>query len=303
MVERVAVSPVNTVLVTGESGTGKDLVARAVHAASHRARAPFVNITCCALPESLLESELFGHEAGAFASAVHQKRGLFEIADGGTVFLDEIAEMPASIQAKLLRFVEERAFRRVGGTKDLHADVRVIASTHRDLASEVSAGRFRGDLYYRLRVVPVHLPPLRERHGDVALLAAYFIAQFSSIFGKNVRGIEPVGLAALEQYDWPGNVRELKHALEHAVLIAEHEYLGSEECRRPPTSSGTFVTFRLPREGVVLAQLERSLVLQALEVTGWNQVRASRLLGLNRDQIRYRIEKFGLSRSRGGHAA
>jgi len=293
MIERVAASPVSTVLLTGESGTGKDVVARAIHHASLRARRAFINITCSALPENLLESELFGHEAGAFTSATRQKKGLFELAEGGTVFLDEIAEMTPGLQAKLLRFIEERAFRRVGGTRDVRVDVRVVAATNRDLPGEVAAGRFREDLYYRLRVVPIHLPPLRERTEDIGSLADHFIAEFSRLFGKRISGLERSAVDALQLHPWPGNVRELKHTLERAVLLAEGNLLTAVDCgARSRRSSAP--AFRLPPEGLVLEQLERSLLEQALDVAKWNQVQAGKLLGLNRDQVRYRIEKFGL---------
>jgi two-component system, NtrC family, response regulator AtoC len=294
-IQRVAASPVNTVLLTGESGSGKDVAARAIHEASPRARRPFVNITCSALPENLLESELFGHEAGAFTSASRQKRGLLEEADGGTVFLDEIAEMTPVLQAKLLRFLEERAFRRVGGTRDLRVDVRVVAATHRDLPLEVAERRFRQDLFYRLRVVALQMPALRERREDIEVLASHFIAEFNAAFGRQVCGLLPAARDQLLQYDWPGNVRELKHAIEQGVLLAEGDRLTLENCglapSAPPAPRRGFV---LPPGGIVLADLEQSLVVQALEAAEWNQVRAGRLLGLNRDQIRYRIEKFGL---------
>jgi two-component system response regulator AtoC len=294
MIERVATNPVSTVLLTGESGTGKDVTARSIHQASSRAHRTFMNITCSALPEDLLESELFGHEAGAFTSATHRKKGLLELADGGTAFLDEIGEMTPRLQAKLLRFIEERAFRRVGATKDQRVDVRVIAATNRDLPLEVAAGRFREDLFYRLRVVPIHLPPLRERLADVEALASHFLEEFNVLFGKGLRGLSEAAVLRLREHDWPGNVRELKHTLERAVLLAEGEYVTAADCG-PARSDSTDCTFRLPPGGLVLEQLERSLLDQALRASGWNQVRAGELLGLNRDQVRYRIEKFGLS--------
>ncbi len=295
LLAKLAGSPVSTVLLTGESGTGKDLVARTLHYVSSRTRHPFIHITCSALPENLLESELFGHEAGAFAGATRQKKGLLELAEGGTVFFDEIAEMAPSLQAKLLRFIEDRAFRRVGGTSDISVDVRVIAATNRDLTEAVEEGSFRGDLFYRLQVVPVHLPPLRERKGDVEQLALHFLERFSAAFEKLVNGIEPLALALLESYRWPGNVRELKHAIERAVLLTEGPELRRGDFVMVQSASQP-VSFRLPPNGIVLEELERDLVRQALETTGWNQARAGKLLGLNRDQIRYRIEKFGLSR-------
>ena len=296
LLRRIASSPASTVLLTGESGTGKDLAAKAVHYGSARAAAPFVNVTCSAIPETLLESELFGHERGAFTDAKGLKQGLLEQADGGSVFLDEIGEMSLLLQAKLLRFLEEKAFRRVGGSADIRVDVRVIAATNRNLEDAVRAGRFREDLYYRLRVLPVALPPLRERTGDVALLAARFVEGFNREFGKKVRGLAPDARAALDAYPWPGNVRELRNVLERAVLLAEGDLLRAEDVSilapPAPLASG----FELPAGGVALETLEKDLVVQALKRSGGNQTRAGKLLGLNRDQIRYRIEKFGLER-------
>ncbi len=294
LLRKIAASPSSTVLLTGESGTGKDLAAKAVHFGSARAAGPFLNITCSAIPETLLESELFGHEKGAFTDAKGQKKGLLEQADGGSAFLDEIGELAPVLQAKLLRFLEEKAFRRVGGSADLHVDVRVIAATNRNLEDAVREGRFREDLYYRLRVLPVELPPLRERDGDVMLLASHFVDGFNREFKKSIRGFVPDARAALETYPWPGNVRELRNVLERAVLLAEHDLLEREDVLAlapSPLSAG----FRLPAGGLDLEQLERDLVAQALKRSGGNQTKAGKLLGLNRDQIRYRIEKFGLA--------
>ena len=303
-IRRIAPSPVTTVLITGESGTGKDVAARAIHQASRRVDNPFVNITCSALPESLLESELFGHEAGAFTSASRQKRGLLEAAHGGTVFLDEIAEMTPALQAKLLRFCEERRFRRVGGTQDIHVDVRVVAATHRDIPAAVAEGTFRQDLYYRLRVVSVDMPALREHKEDIAQLAPHFTSYFAQLFGRPVKGLLPETLAILLRHDWPGNVRELKHLIEQGVLLANGEYLAPEDCPIARNHDSGLHAFNLPPGGVVLAELEERLVAQALEATRWNQVQAGKLLGLNRDQIRYRIEKYGLVKRNGdGRAA
>jgi len=223
LLERVAASPASTVLLTGETGTGKDLVAKAIHYHSDRASRPFVNITCSALPEQLLESELFGHERGAFTDARQQKRGLFETADGGTVFLDEIGEMTPGLQSKLLRFLEEKTFKRVGGLADIRVDVRVIAATNRNLEEEVKAGKFREDLFYRLQVMPIVLPALRERRGDVLLLANFYINRYNSEFRKRVKGLTPDAQALLEQYRWPGNVRELRNAIERAMLLADKD--------------------------------------------------------------------------------
>ncbi len=296
LLRKIAVSPASTVLLTGESGTGKDLAAKVIHYESNRADGVFQNITCSALPESLLESELFGHERGAFTDAKHQKPGLLEQADGGTVFLDEIGEMTPALQAKLLRFLEEKTFRRVGGTTDLRVDVRVVAATNRNLEEAVQSGRFREDLYYRLRVLPVTLPPLRERTGDVAVLASHFVAQFAREFKKGVWGLTADAVRRLEAHGWPGNVRELKNAVERAVLLAEGERLVPDDFPLGGVAGSGADGFRLPPGGVDLEQVERDLVVQALRRTGGNQTQAARLLHLNRDQIRYRIDKFGLEK-------
>jgi DNA-binding NtrC family response regulator len=294
LIARVASSPASTVLLTGETGTGKDLAAKAIHYSSSRSSRSFVNITCSALPEQLLESELFGHERGAFTDARQQKRGLFETADGGTVFLDEIGEMTPGLQAKLLRFLEEKTFKRVGGLGDIRVDVRVIAATNRDLEREVKAGKFREDLFYRLQVMPIALPSVRERRGDVVVLANYFIDQFNREFRKRVRGLSPAATTLLEQYQWPGNVRELRNAIERAMLLSDREYLEPQDFTLTRTVSPT--EFKLPPEGVNLEEVERQLLVQALERAGGNQTHAAQLLGINRDQVRYRIEKFGLAR-------
>jgi DNA-binding NtrC family response regulator len=298
LLQKIAASPASTVLLTGESGTGKDLAAKIIHYASERASRPFMNITCSALPESLLESELFGHERGAFTGADRQKRGLLETADGGTVFLDEIGEMVPALQAKLLRFLEEKTFKRVGGSTDLRVDVRVIAATNRNLEEEVRRGRFREDLYYRLNVLPIALPPLRQRLEDIPLLINYYVDGYNTEFRKRIRRVHPSAMERLKTYGWPGNVRELRNAVERAMLLVEGDELTPEQFAM--TASGiTRISegVELPATGIDLEQLERSLVVQALERSGWNQTRAAMLLGLNRDQIRYRIEKFKLERA------
>jgi DNA-binding NtrC family response regulator len=291
---RVASSPASTVLLTGETGTGKDLAAKAIHYNSERRTRAFVNITCSALPEQLLESELFGHERGAFTDARTQKRGLFETADGGTVFLDEIGEMTPALQSKLLRFLEEKTFKRVGGLNDVRVDVRVVAATNRNLEEEVKANRFREDLFYRLQVMPIHLSPLRERKGDVQVLAAYFIERFNHEFRKRVKGLSPAAVEVLDQYQWPGNVRELRNAIERAMLLVDRDRLEPEDFTTL-TRTVSPTHFRLPPEGVNLEEVERQLLTQALDRAGGNQTQAAQLLGINRDQVRYRIEKFGLS--------
>lgn len=293
MLQRVARSPASTVLLTGESGTGKDLAAHAIHFGSSRADQPFMNITCTALPEALLESELFGHERGAFTDALQQKKGLLELADGGTVFLDEIGELATTLQAKLLRFLEEKSFKRVGGAVDLRVDVRVIAATNLDLRREVSRGKFREDLYYRLNVVPIRLPPLRERGTDIAALASFFIDRLNSEFHKSVVGVSAPAMRALTAYGWPGNIRELRNVIERAMLLAESNVLAPEDF---PSFSGpgNGNAVHLPAAGLKLDEVERELVTQALNRTHWNQTHAARLLGLNRDQVRYRIRKYRL---------
>jgi len=298
LLQKIAASPASTVLLTGESGTGKDLAAKVIHYASDRAARPFMNITCSALPEALLESELFGHERGAFTGADRQKRGLLESADGGTVFLDEIGEMVPGLQAKMLRFLEEKTFKRVGGSADIHVDIRVIAATNRLLEDEVRQGRFREDLYYRLNVLPVVLPPLRGRPEDLPLLVNFYVDAYNTEFRKRVRGVSADAMTRLQTYGWPGNVRELRNAVERAMLLVEGDVLTLEQF--PVAASGLArLTERvdLPASGIDLEQLERSLVIQALERTGWNQTKAAALLGVNRDQIRYRIEKFKLEKS------
>jgi DNA-binding NtrC family response regulator len=297
LLARIAASRASTVLLTGETGTGKDLAAKAIHYNSDRAARSFVNITCSALPEHLLESELFGHERGAFTDARQQKRGLFESADGGTAFLDEIGEMTPALQAKLLRFLEEKAFKRVGGLADIRVDVRVIAATHRDLEDDVKAGKFREDLFYRLQVMPIPLPPLRARRGDVPLLASYYVDLYNREFRKRVQGLRPAAMKLLEQYQWPGNIRELRNAIERAMLLMDREWLEPDDFTTLTRSVAT-AQFTLPPEGLKLEEVERQLLEQALERAGGNQTRAAQLLGINRDQVRYRIEKFGLQTTR-----
>jgi DNA-binding NtrC family response regulator len=297
LLQKIAASPASTVLLMGESGTGKDLAAKVIHYASDRAAKPFMNITCSALPEALLESELFGHERGAFTGADRQKRGLLESADGGTVFLDEIGEMVPGLQAKMLRFLEEKSFKRVGGSVDIKVDVRVVAATNRKLETEVKEGRFREDLYYRLNVLPIELPALRARPGDLPLLVNYYVDAYNQEFRKRVRGVEPNAMEALKSYGWPGNVRELRNVVERAMLLADGQTLTLGDFPVAAASPAKLTEqVDLPAAGIDLEQLERSLVVQALERSGWNQTKAAGMLGLNRDQIRYRVEKFKLEK-------
>jgi len=294
LLRRVATSPASTVLLTGESGTGKDLAAKVIHYNSDRVGALFMNVTCSALPEQLLESELFGYERGAFTGAKERKAGLFELAHRGTVFLDEVGEMPPSLQAKLLRFLEEKTFRRVGGSKDIRIDVRVIAATNRDLEASAATGEFREDLYYRLNVLHVRVPPLRERSGDVGLLAKYFVDRFNREFRKRVTQMTPEAVAVLDACPWRGNVRELRNVVERAMLLIDGDVL-EKDALELVNAGASKHSMMLPSGGIDLACLERDLVEQALRRSSGNQTRAAALLGLNRDQIRYRIDKFGFA--------
>ena len=301
LLHRIALSPASTVLIGGESGTGKDLAARAIHAASKRAKRPFVSINCSALPATLLESELFGHERGAFTDAKVRKQGLAEAADGGTLFLDEIGEMDLGLQAKLLHFLDDKSFRRVGGSTDIRVDVRVVAATNVDLAEAITANRFRKDLYYRLAVLLVELPPLRERGHDVVEIVEHLLAGFTHEFSIATRHLTREAEQWLCAQPWPGNVRELRNAVERVVLLSQQELLDVEDFTMVPAprvggSDGGDSRFELPPGGVDLALLERDLVVQALERTEGNITRAGRLLGLTRDQVRYRIDKFDLRR-------
>jgi two-component system, NtrC family, response regulator AtoC len=293
----VASSGASTVFLTGESGTGKDLVAKTIHYNSDRADHPFMNITCTAMAETLLESELFGYERGAFTDAKALKRGLLEVAHGGTVFLDEVGDMPLMLQAKLLRFLEERMFRRVGGVHDIEVDVRVIAATNRDIDKLIEEGKFREDLYYRLNIIPLRLVPLRQRGGDIMLLAKHYVARFSSEFRKPITEIRASAEQKLMSYTWPGNVRELRNALERAVLLSKHEYVDAEDLvlgRATEQTGEAIAGLQLPPGGVDLARVEEQLVRQALDRTGGNQTHAAALLSLSRDQLRYRLQKYGL---------
>lgn len=299
LIRRIAGSENATVLLLGESGTGKDMFARAIHYESRRVDGPFVNVTCTALPETLLESELFGYEKGAFTDARAQKKGLFEIAHGGTIFLDEIGDMPPLLQSKLLRVLEEKTFKRIGGTHDISVDVRVVAATHRDIDEAIRQGRFREDLYYRLSTVPVHIPPLRERAGDLALLTEHFLRVYSCEFHRDGTALAPEAMDKLHAYGWPGNVRELRNVIERAVLLAAGVEITAQDIVlgrlsiQPAAPAGRF-RFVLPREGCRVDDVERDFILQALERTGGNRTQAADLLGMTRDQIRYGVRKYGL---------
>jgi DNA-binding NtrC family response regulator len=297
LLAQVAASHAATVLLTGETGTGKALVAQALHDASERAARAFVQITCSTLPEQLLESELFGHERGAFTDARQQKRGLLEAADGGTVFLDEIGEMTLPLQAKLLRFLEDQTFRRIGGRQDIRVDVRIIAATHRNLPQDVRDGRFREDLYCRLNVMPIDVPPLRERREDIWPLTNHFIDRYNRDLRKRVRGISPDARGVLERHDWPGNVRELRNAIERGMLLIDGDWIEPADLALP-FEPHEQPQFQLPRDGVKLDDVARELLLQALTRARGNQARAGELLGISRDQVRYRLRKFGIGSRR-----
>jgi two-component system response regulator AtoC len=329
-VRKVAASEASTVLIQGESGTGKDLIAKAIHYESVRADKPLVAINCSAIPETLMEAELFGHERGAFTDAKAQKKGLFEIADGGTLFLDEIGEMSTYLQAKLLRVLEDQTIRRIGGVKDIGVDIRVIAASNRDLEQGVRDGTFRQDLFYRLSIIPVFIPPLRHRKEDILPLVEFFIDRYNFRFRKSVKGITPEARDLLLQYDWPGNVRELKNAIERAMILEESDFIRStylpiqvtgqpQAYENPvpvpvpegaaaetaamsnPTSaswralaSGKMIPMlELPKQGTSLEEVERELVGLALKQTGGNQTHAARLLDISRDALRYKMKKFG----------
>ncbi|MFW6330995.1 MAG: sigma-54 interaction domain-containing protein, partial [Gemmatimonadota bacterium] len=272
------------------------MLAQAIHRASRRGDGPFVNVTCSALAESVMESELFGHEKGAFTDARTMKRGLVELADGGTLFLDEIGELSLGLQGKLLRFIEEKTFRRVGGTKDLKVDARLIAATNRELDEEVEEGRFREDLYYRLRVFPIRLPPLRERQSDIPALVKTFIDEFNNQFGKRITGVAPEAMELLTSYRWPGNVRELRNLIERTVLLADGPVLEPEMLPAPirGRAAAPEPAVELGPEGLDIEELERSLLETALRRAEGNRTEAGRLLGMSRHQVRNRLKKFGM---------
>jgi PAS domain S-box-containing protein len=298
---RLATSEANTILIEGESGTGKDLIAQFIHYSSNRLSRPFIPVNCAAIPEALIESELFGHERGAFTDARSEKKGLFELANGGTLFLDEVGELTPSVQAKLLRVLEDQSFRRVGGVHDIEVDVRVIAATNRHLAKAVQQGHFRIDLFHRLSVIPIKLPPLRERPSDILPLATHFIRDYAVKYKSKVRGISRDAGDAMLAYGWPGNVRELRNVIERAVLVEESEalqlaniqfmsleFLDSEPLPPPPVSHAHDVAMSLKDS-------EKALVIRALAKAGGNQTKAARLLGITRDMLRYRVKKLGLN--------
>lgn len=301
MIARLAGSDTTTVLIEGESGSGKEVVARAVHFQSARADRPFLQVNCAALPEHLLESELFGHERGAFTDAHTQKRGLFESAEGGSVMLDEIGDLPPGGQAKLLRLLENKTFRRVGGVQELRTDVRVIAATNVDLEERVSDGRFRADLFFRLNVVRIVVPPLREHLEDVPTLTAHFIARFDQEMGRSVKGVAPAAMELLRSYHYPGNVRELRNIIERAFILhagaqeIRPEHLTPELRKAVPARRPDKVVPPVTEQGLVLDDVERKLIAEAMERASGNQSKAARLLGVSRDTLRYRLKKHGMA--------
>ncbi|HLH01054.1 MAG TPA: sigma 54-interacting transcriptional regulator [Bryobacteraceae bacterium] len=300
-VRRVAVSEASSILIEGENGTGKDLIAKTLHYQSLRQAEPFLAINCAAIPDTLLESELFGYEKGAFTDARAQKRGLFELADKGTLCLDEIGEIPLSLQAKLLRVLEEQCFRRLGGLLDIHVDLRIIAATNKNLREAVKEGAFRQDLYYRLNVIQLIVPPLRERPQDILPLARFFVQHYNDKFKRQVEGVSPEAESLLLAHDWPGNVRELRNAIERAMILEDTSHIRPQSLPiavRGTGSSFVNVTGSAPApftgEQMSLVEQERRLLVQALEKTGGNQTQAARLLSITRDTLRYKMKKFNL---------
>lgn len=312
--QRIAQSETTTVLIEGESGTGKEVIAKLIHFAGPRASGPFVPINCGAIPKDLVESELFGSEKGAYTGAAQTRAGKFEAANEGTLFLDEVGELSLDNQIKLLRVLEEKSFFRLGGNKNIRVDVRIIAATNRDLRKAIEEGAFREDLYYRLNVAGIYIPPLRERQEDIIPLAEKFIKEFCGAFGKSPLKIEPEAEERLLTYDWKGNVRELRNTIERIVLLEEGEVLKSDHLdflqppryhRRGVVPSPSEVqetnpskgAFKLPPDGVILDDLNKNLIQQALDLTGGNQVKAAKLLGLTRGTLRYRLDKYGIQES------
>lgn len=297
-IRKVAQSGTTTVLITGESGTGKELVARAIHDLSDRRDEPLMIVNCSALPETLIESELFGHEKGAFTDARAQKKGLFELADTGTIFLDEIGDISPALQVKLLRVLEEKTFRRVGGTADISVDVRVVAATNQSLEQQMKEEKFRTDLFYRINVAAIHLPPLRDRGDDVLLLAEHFLQHYNQLFRKNFKGLSPETKELFRHYHWPGNIRELRNVVERAVLLDEGEYIFSHSVELDHLQQLSHIATAHPRkfdaENLSLDELERQAIVHALQKTGNNQSQAARLLKISRDTLRYRMKKFDL---------
>ena len=290
----------STVLVYGESGTGKEMVARAIHDRSPRKERPFFAINCAAIPDTLMESELFGHEKGSFTGASSREIGLFEGADGGTVFLDEIGEMNVAMQAKLLRAIQEKEIRRVGGKVNIPVDVRIISATNKDLETEIRKGSFREDLFYRLNVLRINLPPLRERGSDIATLADFFVRKYGTATGLALKGIAKPALKLLMNYSWPGNVRQLESVIERGVLMAESDHIQPEDLPaevHEETAAAGKLHFELPVEGLSIEELERDLIIKAMDRSGWVIAKAAPLLGMSYKTLQYRLEKFGIEKN------
>jgi two-component system response regulator HydG len=287
-----------TVLITGESGTGKELIAGAIHYNSERKKGPFIKVNCAALTETLLESELFGHEKGSFTGAHRRKEGQFSLADGGSLFLDEVSEMPLSMQVKLLRVIQEREFTRVGGEEVIKVDVRLIAATNKDLAEEIAAGRFRKDLFYRLNVVTLHMPPLRERRDDIPLLAQHFLKTFAEKNRKSIKGYTPQAMDRLLRYDWPGNVRELMNAVERMVVLSRADYVDESDLPPAILEQVSVPVPQLPSQalpgGLRLEEVEKASILQTLESAGGNKSEAARRLGITRRTLHKKLKKYGV---------
>ncbi|UCF06983.1 MAG: sigma-54-dependent Fis family transcriptional regulator [bacterium] len=299
-VKKIGKSKASTILIQGESGTGKELVARAIHECSNVGTRPFLEINCAALPETLLESELFGHEKGAFTDAKFRKKGLFELAEGGTIFLDEIGEMGVTLQSRLLRVIENKTFRRVGGVKDLRVNTRVISATNRDLKQAIAEGTFRSDLYYRLQVIPIYLPPLKERKEDIVLLANHFISIFNKEFKKKIKKVNRAVAGLLEGYSWPGNVRELRNVIERAILLEAEDELLAEHLP-PEISKGGETPDTEQRTDslndlypINLKEMEKVLIRKTLEETGGNKSKAARILGISRQTLREKTKLYKL---------
>jgi transcriptional regulator with PAS, ATPase and Fis domain len=314
-VRKVASSEATTILIQGESGTGKDLIAKAIHYESSRHQKPFVAINCSAIPETLMEAELFGHEKGAFTDAKQMKKGLFEAADGGTLFLDEIGELTPLLQAKLLRVLEDQVIRRVGGLRDMQVDVRVIAASNRDLEKAVREGHFRQDLYYRLAIIAIFIPPLRDRKDDILPLVNFFIERYNRRFKKSIRGITDETRSLMLAHNWPGNVRELKNTIERGMILEDEPFLrpiylpfsvgesGGRTLfeRTSPADGGqtlpngrTLPRLYIPEGGTSLEEVEHSMVELAMSQANGNQTNAAKLLDISRDALRYKLKKFGL---------
>ncbi|MGJ5819662.1 sigma-54 interaction domain-containing protein [Paludibaculum fermentans] len=301
-VRRVAISEATTILLEGENGVGKDLIAKTLHYQSTRQAEPFIAINCAAIPDTLLESELFGYEKGAFTDARAQKKGIFELADKGTLFLDEIGEIPLMLQAKLLRVLEEQCFRRLGGLKDIKLELRVVAATNKNLREAVKEGAFRQDLFFRLNVIHITIPPLRERPEDVPPLANFFLQHYNRKFKRHMDGIAPDAMRLLITHDWPGNVRELRNAIERAMILEDSSYITAPSLPMSVSHSNAIAAAAAPAafapgfpdEGISLEDSERRLLVSALEKTSGNQTQAARLLRITRDTLRYKMKKFDL---------